>query len=60
MKLIHHQLIYLFYQNIPILGLCYGAQLIAKIYGEIVRSKNREYGRAKLNFISDNSVLMMV
>ena len=46
-------------KNIPILGLCYGAQLIAKIYGgEVVRSKNREYGRAKLNFISDNSVLM--
>ncbi len=46
-------------KNIPILGLCYGAQLIAKIYGgEVVRSKNREYGRAKLNFISDTSVLM--
>ena len=46
-------------KNIPISGLCYGAQLIAKIYGgEVVRSKNREYGRAKLNFISDTSVLM--
>ena len=44
--------------KIPILGLCYGAQLIAKQNGgSILSSKIREYGRAKLDFVS-NSVLM--
>jgi len=47
------------HKSVPILGLCYGAQLIAKNYGgEVIRSKNREYGRAKLNFVSKNSILM--
>ena len=44
--------------KIPILGLCYGAQLIAKQNGgSVLSSKIREYGRAKLDFVS-NSVLM--
>ncbi len=35
--------------NIPRRGICYGMQLIAKkMGGEVVPSKNREYGRAKL------------
>ena len=35
------------YQNIPILGICYGLQLIAKEFGGQIKSntKKREYGR---------------
>lgn len=43
-------------KNLPILGICYGAQLAAKTYGGIVeKSSKREYGRAamKVNDIKD-------
>ncbi len=44
--------------KIPVLGLCYGAQLIAfQDGGRILKSKIREYGRATLNFIN-NDILM--
>ncbi len=35
-------------QKIPILGICYGLQLIAKLYGGKIKSlkKRREFGRA--------------
>ena len=33
----------------PVLGICYGIQLIAKLYnGEVQRSEKREYGRAHI------------
>ncbi len=36
--------------SVPILGLCYGMQLIADLFGgELVRSEHREYGRASFN-----------
>ena len=40
----------IFEKNIPILGICYGLQLIAKLFGgKIKTSKNRrEFGRAHL------------
>ena len=42
----------------PILGVCYGAQLLANNSGgEIVPSDTREYGRANLSFVESNSVL---
>ena len=42
--------------SIPILGICYGLQLIAKNYGGKVKakSKKREFGRALLLKISDS------
>ena len=36
----------------PLLGICYGAQLLAHIYGgEVKPSKSREYGRANLKYV---------
>ncbi len=58
-----------FVKHIPVLGVCYGAQLTAKEYGgRVDKSNKREYGRAKmqigkkdilLNGISDNSQVWM-
>ncbi len=61
----------IFFKNIPILGVCYGLQLIAKLFGGRIKSskKKREFGRAvifkkkdslltKNFFISNNSVWM--
>lgn len=55
--------------NIPVLGLCYGAQLMAKKYGgEVSASAHREYGRSPLanhsaseifDSVSQNSVVWM-
>ena len=40
----------IFLQKIPILGICYGLQLISKIFGGSIKSlrKKREFGRAIL------------
>ena len=40
----------IFNKNIPILGICYGLQLISKIYGGKIKSskKRREFGRATI------------
>ncbi len=43
--------------GIPILGICYGAQLMAKILGGcVVKAKLREYGEAKLDIKSTDSL----
>ena len=47
----------LFDQNIPILGICYGMQLVTHLSGgEVAKSTHREYGRAEL-MIDDASDL---
>ena len=47
----------LFDQGIPILGICYGMQLVTHLSGgEVAKSKHREYGRAELR-IDDASDL---
>ena len=40
----------IFQKKIPILGICYGLQLIAKVFGGKIKSsqKKREFGRAQL------------
>lgn len=44
--------------DVPVLGICYGAQLIAHLNGgEIEPSKHREYGRAMLHKKSDDGLL---
>lgn len=46
-------------QKIPVLGVCYGAQYVAKLFGGSVEpSKIREYGRANLMQINTNNELM--
>ena len=43
----------------PLLGVCYGAQFLAQNYGgEVLPSKHREYGRARLNYIDHQDKLM--
>ncbi len=43
----------------PILGVCYGAQLIAINYGgEVQKSNSREYGRANLSFVEPDQKLL--
>jgi GMP synthase (glutamine-hydrolysing) len=44
--------------KIPLLGVCYGAQLLSHFYGgEVAQSDNREYGRATLNFVDNKNTL---
>ncbi len=46
-------------QNVPVLGICYGAQYLSKNYGGTVQDSNtREYGRANLSFVNSESPLM--
>jgi GMP synthase (glutamine-hydrolysing) len=42
----------------PTLGICYGAQLTAKLFGGVVgKSSKREYGRAKLQIAKNDAIL---
>ncbi len=48
-------------KKIPVLGVCYGAQLLAhQSGGNIQPSKHREYGRANLSFVNNKGVLKNV
>lgn len=59
----------IFGMGIPILGICYGLQLITKVYkGEVDKSEKREYGKAHiiikktdnlLKGIKDNDIIWM-
>ncbi len=49
----------LFELNIPILGICYGLQLISHHFnGKIEPADNREYGKAYIDIIEENSKLL--
>ncbi|MGB3948737.1 MAG: glutamine-hydrolyzing GMP synthase, partial [Bacteroidia bacterium] len=44
--------------KLPLLGVCYGAQLMAqKFGGEVQSSQHREYGRANLSFVKKDNEL---
>ncbi len=47
-----------FIQKVPVLGLCYGAQLTARNFGgRVDKSNKREYGRAKLQLKKEDTLL---
>jgi GMP synthase (glutamine-hydrolysing) len=47
-----------FKSKLPLLGVCYGAQLLAqKFGGEVLPSKHREYGRANLAYVNAENEL---
>lgn len=47
----------LFELGIPILGLCYGAQLMGHLLGgKVERAKNREYGQTETEFDTDSKL----
>ncbi len=47
----------IFNLGVPVLGICYGLQVIAyMIGGEVDRARRREYGRAALNIFSDEDL----
>ena len=44
--------------EVPLLGICYGAQFLAHHFGgRVAKSNSREYGRANLHFIDSEEVL---
>ncbi len=48
----------LFELGVPILGICYGMQIIAKKFGgALARAKHREYGPARLDIDCENDLL---
>ncbi|MEO6539542.1 MAG: glutamine-hydrolyzing GMP synthase [Ferruginibacter sp.] len=47
--------------RVPVLGICYGAQLTAKIYGgRVDKSEKREYGRAIFTVMQEDILLQNV
>ena len=47
--------------KVPVLGICYGAQLTAKLYGgRVEKSDKREYGRAIFSVIKEDTLLQQV
>jgi GMP synthase (glutamine-hydrolysing) len=50
-----------FESGLPVLGICYGAQLMAsRMGGEVAPGETREYGRAHLQMLKENPLLQAV
>jgi GMP synthase (glutamine-hydrolysing) len=50
-----------FESGLPVLGICYGAQLMAsRMGGEVAPGETREYGRAHLQMLKENPLLNSV
>ncbi len=48
----------IFELNLPILGICFGMQVVAHFFGgDIVEAKKREYGFAKITITKDNALI---
>jgi len=48
----------IFAMGLPVLGICYGMQLMAlELGGTVERSDHREYGRAELSVLDEGSIL---
>ena len=46
-----------FEQGIPVLGICYGGQLMAKLFdGKVNRAPSREYGKIQLNIAKNKDI----
>ncbi len=51
----------IFELGIPILGICYGMQLIAKYHnGKVEAAKNREYGKVQIQILHEDDLLKNV
>jgi GMP synthase (glutamine-hydrolysing) len=49
------------HERVPVLGICYGAQLTAKLYGgSVEKSNKREYGRAVMHKRQEDTLLREV
>ncbi len=47
------------FEKVPVLGVCYGAQLIAQQHGgDVLPSHSREYGRARLTTVDHHNELL--
>jgi GMP synthase (glutamine-hydrolysing) len=47
----------IFELNIPILGICYGLQLIGKRYGNVLPGRLKEYGKKNLKILKQRTLL---
>lgn len=48
----------IFELNIPVLGICYGMQLMTHLFGgKVARAQKREYGKAELFIDNDSTIL---
>ncbi len=48
-------------EKVPVLGICYGAQLTAKLYdGRVDKSDKREYGRAIFSKLKEDTLLQNI